>query len=125
MWTPNKILERIANRSLLAGTMFDDLDPDDALDARGNSFDDDWIRAAEAVQAAWEASPSSARANPAIDAVRESAFKRTFNASGGNHDLAATVSDDFEIICKRNLLGLESPFVTKLEEAYEKQQIPH
>jgi hypothetical protein len=57
--------------------------------------------------------------------VREAAFKRTFDASGGHHDLAATVSDDFELICRRALLGVELPFITALEQAYDAQQIPH
>ncbi len=104
--------------------MFDDLDSDAVLDARDDTFDDNWIRAAEAVQAAWEGSTESVRYTSAIEAVRETAFKRAFNGTCGNHDLAATVSDDFEIICKRHVLELDSPFVTALQVAYDAHQIP-
>ena len=104
--------------------MFDDIDPDAVVDARDDSFDDDWIRAAESVEAAWQDSPDQSKHAPAIDRVREAAFKRTFNGSGGNHELAAIVSDDFEIICKRTLLGTDSPFIVGLETAYNAHQIP-
>ena len=117
-------MKRISNRSLLPDTTFNDLDADALLDSRDDPFDDDWIRSAEAVQAAWQDFPDRDRYTPVIDEVREAAFKRTFNASNGNHDLAATVSDDFEIICKRSWLGIESPFITELQQAYDAQQIP-
>jgi len=125
MWTPDEAMNRIANRSLLPDAMFEALDSDAVLDARDDSFDDDWIRSAEAIQAGWQEFSDSARHTAAIDGVREAAFKRAFNASHGNHDLAATVSDDFEIICKRSLLEIESPFIIGLQESYDAQQIPH
>lgn len=104
--------------------MFESLDADALLDKRDDSSDDDWVRAAESLQKEWEHSPDVSRATPAIDAVREAAFKRAFEASGGHHDLAATVSDDFDLICRRALLGVELPFITALEQIYESHQFP-
>jgi hypothetical protein len=125
MWTPQSVVERIANGSLLPDSMFESLDADTCLVERDDTFDDDWVRAAESLQFAWDNYPDFIRVAAAVDAVREAAFKRTFDASGGNHDLAATVSDDFDLISRRALLGMELPFVTALEQAYEAQQIPH
>ena len=125
MWTPQTVTERIASGSLLPDSMFESLDVDTLLDERDDTFDDDWVRAAESLQFAWDHHPDASRATPAVDAVREVAFKRTFDASGGNHDLAATVSDDFDLICRRALLGVELPFITALEQAYDAQRIPH
>ncbi len=125
MWTPQTVIERIASGSLLPDSVFGSLDADALLCERDDSFDDDWVRAAESVQFAWERHPNASHNTPAVDAVREAAFKRTFHASGGHHDLAAAVSDDFELICRRALLGIESPFITVLEEAYDAHQIPH
>ena len=124
MWTPKEVIERISSRTLLPDSMFKSIDPDEVLDARDDSFEDDWLRAAEALQAAWERSPDAESEAATIDAVREVAFRHTFDASGGHHDLAATVSDDLEVICKRAFLGAESPFITSLEEAYDAHQIP-
>jgi hypothetical protein len=125
MWTPEDAIKRISNGSLLPDVAFNDLDTDALLDARDGSFDDDWIRSAEIIQAAWQQFADNALYTSAIDAAREAAFKRAFNASHGHHDLAATVSDDFEIICKRSLLGIELPFIIGLQEAYDAQQIPN
>lgn len=126
MWIPQSVTERIANGSLLPDSMFESLEPDTLLDQRDSScFDDDWVRSAEALRPAWDRFPDARAANSAIDAVRELAFKRAFNASGGNPDLAAAVSDDFELICRQALLRVESPFITALKQAYEASEIPH
>lgn len=125
MWTPQAVTERIASGSLLPDSMFKSLDADTLLSERDDSFDDDWVCAAKSLQCAWDRYPGAARDTPTVDAVREVAFKRTFDASGGHHDLAATVSDDFDLICRRALLGVDLPFITTLEQAYDAQQIPH
>jgi hypothetical protein len=124
MWTPQTVTERIASGSLLPDSMFASLDADALLDKRDDSSDDDWVRAAESLQYEWDRYPDASRATPWIDAVREAAFKRTFEASGGHHDLSATVSDDFDLICRRALLGIELPFITALEQTYEAHQFP-
>ena len=125
MWTPQTVLNRIVSQSLLADAMFTTFDADALLDQRDQTLDDGWVRAAKTLQAAWDRHPDAIRMTPAIDAVREAAFKRVFAASGGNHDLAAVVSDDFELICRRALLGVDVPFILMLQEAYDSQQIPH
>jgi hypothetical protein len=125
MWMPQTVTERIANGSLLSDSMFESLDADTLLDARDDSFDQDWVCAEESLQFAWDRHPDAGREAPWVDAVRGAAFKRTFDASGGHHDLAATVSDDFDLICRRALLGVELPFITALEQAYDAQQFPH
>ncbi|HZR18793.1 MAG TPA: hypothetical protein VFE51_16005 [Verrucomicrobiae bacterium] len=104
--------------------MFETLDADVLLDERDDSSDDDWVRAAEYLQYAWYRNPDAARATPAVVDMRKAAFKRTFEASGGHHDLAATVSDDFDLICRRALLGVELPFISALEQAYEAHRFP-
>ncbi|MFO1485991.1 MAG: hypothetical protein U1F71_21700 [Verrucomicrobiaceae bacterium] len=124
MWTPQTVKDRIATGSLLPDSMFESLDADSLLDRRDDSSDDDWVRAAESLQHEWDRYPDASRATPAIDAVREAAFIRTFDAAGGHHDLAATVSDDFELICRRALIGVEIPFITALEQAYDAHQFP-
>jgi hypothetical protein len=125
MWTPQIVLERITSGALLPDSMFESLDADELLSERDYSFDDDWVRTAESLQHAWERNSDASSATPAVTAVREVAFKRTFSASGGNHELAATVSDDFDLICRRALLGVEEPFIAALQQAYDGQQIPH
>jgi hypothetical protein len=125
MWTPSEVMERIANESLLPDSMFEEVDADAALDDRDDDFDDDWVRAAEAVEAAWEAARALRTQSRRIDRVKEKAFKRVFSASGGHHDLAAAVSDDFELICKRALTNFDCPFIAVLEQAYEAKRFPH
>lgn len=124
MWTPQIVTERIASGTLLPDSMFESLDADALLDDRDSTFDGDWVRTAASLQYEWDGYPNANRAIPAIDAVREAAFKRAYSASGGHHDLAATVSDDFDLICRRALLGVELPFITALEQAYDAHQFP-
>jgi len=124
MWTPQTVTERIANGTLLPDSMFASLDADAFLDGCDSSSDDDWVRAAESLQYEWDRYPDASRVTPEIDVVREAAFKRTFHASGGHHDLAATVSDDFDLICRQALVGVEIPFITALEHTYDSHRFP-
>ncbi len=104
--------------------MFEGLDAYKLLDARSGFFDKNWMLSFGEIESAWRQFRDSVRNEPAMVKLREAAYIRAFSASGGNPDLAATVSDDFEIICKRTLLGLDMPFVAWLEEVYEAQRIP-
>lgn len=124
MWTPQAVIERIDHGSLLPDSIFESLDADALLTERDGAFDDDWVRAAESLQFAWDSHPADRGDTLAINAAREAAFKRAFDASHGHHELAATVSDDFDLICRRVLLGVEVRFITALEQAYDAHRIP-
>jgi hypothetical protein len=104
--------------------MFEGLDVDALLKQRGDSFDADWIRAAEPVQIAWERGAISRADDSLIDGVWEEAFKRTLARSNGDHDLAETVADDFAIICKQALTNVDSEFIARLRAAYDSNRIP-
>jgi hypothetical protein len=51
------VTDRIASGSLLPDSMFESLDADTLLNDRDDSFDDDWVRAAESLQFAWVVIP--------------------------------------------------------------------
>jgi len=104
--------------------MFADLDPDAVLRQRDDFFDATWIRAAEPVQIAWENAAKLNGGETVIARVRDAAFDRVIELSGGDEDLAGTVADDFEIICKQIVTGVPSPFIAKLREKYDRNQIP-
>ena len=125
MWEPTAVIERIKRGELLPDSMFGDLDPDALLTERDYSFEGDWLRAAEGIEADWQElltrRPELARI---IDRVRETAFRRSFEASRGHHDLAAMTSEDFEIICKHAVLGAECPFTVAMQGAYDAHRFP-
>ena len=105
--------------------MFAGLDADSILRQRDDAFDQAWIRAAEPIQIAWEKSARSRSTQSEIDAVRQAAFEKVLQLSEGDEDLAGTVGDDFEIICKQAITGSPSPFIDSLRESYESNRIPH
>lgn len=66
MWTPQTVTKRIASGSLLPDSMFELLDADTLLDQRDDSSDDDWVRAAESLQYAWDHYPDAGPAPPRL-----------------------------------------------------------
>lgn len=114
----------LAAGTLLAPSTFEGIDPDELLDRREEGdFEDDWIRAAEDVQAEWEDSATARIHQTDIDGIRELVFKTTYNATQ-NAELAATVSDDFELIGKASAMALESPYIGQMLKTYEAGGIP-
>ncbi len=98
-----------------------DLDCDCALVSRdAEPFDACWMTAFDEV----DGDPGAALGKPAVDALREKAFRLAFRASG-NAGVAACVSDDIELIARSCLSGRIDGWPTHvLWEAYRNGRFP-
>ncbi|HDR9588585.1 hypothetical protein [Burkholderia stabilis] len=98
-----------------------DVDCDSALDRRdAGPFDAQWMAAFDAT----DGDPGAAIDTPAVDALREKAFKLAFVASG-NAGVAACVSDDIELIARSRLSGCIDGWPERiLWDAYKDGRFP-
>ncbi|RAP97318.1 hypothetical protein DPR02_38690 [Burkholderia cepacia] len=110
--------------SLSAPGFFDflaDLDCDRALDSRdAEPFDAQWMASFDEI----DGDPGAVLDRPAVDALREKAFKLAFGASG-HAGVAACVSDDIELIARSRLSGRTDGWPTSvLWNAYRSGRFP-
>ncbi|RQR26524.1 hypothetical protein [Burkholderia sp. Bp9142] len=98
-----------------------DVDCDRVLASRDAApFDACWMTAFDEV----DGDPGAALDKPAVDALREKAFRLAFRASG-NVDIAACVSDDIDLIARSRLSGRTDGWPTRvLWDAYRNGRFP-
>lgn len=94
---------------------------DEMLKSRDSAeFENDWLKVFEMLEQK-EFSDSDAAL---IDEIREIAYKKTY-ASTNHAELAAYVADDFEMITKSLLSGLNDEWLNALLLAYLQGLFPH
>ena len=122
---PAEILRRIVEGSLLAADVVRGLDHDAILDARDGdaAFELEWTRCYKAIEAQWPAADIDAETARAVEDVRREAFLAVSRATV-QHEIASYVSDDFDLIGRGAILGLDDAFLNGLWEAYDRQEIP-
>ncbi|NHZ42630.1 hypothetical protein [Massilia aquatica] len=87
-------------------------DWDAALDARDSpAFDADWLESNEKLAVGYPVDET------ATMEVREAVFQTVFRLTA-NPDLAAYVSDDFDLITQANLHGADIAFIRRLWDSY-------
>ncbi|WP_230938240.1 hypothetical protein [Burkholderia territorii] len=98
-----------------------DVDCERALTRReAEPFDVCWMTAFDEI----DGDPGAALDKPAMDALREKAFRLAFRASG-NADIAACVSGDIELIARSRLSGRTDGWPTRvLWDAYTNGRFP-
>ncbi len=103
----------------LSGNDFDDL-----LDARDASeFASPWTTAYDATSKLYTEYNSLQSEKVRIDKVREHIYKRVYNRTEVS-DLASYISDDFDLILKSLLTGIENDWVNSLWLSYKGGDIP-
>jgi hypothetical protein len=111
---------RIQEGYVLGEETFRNIELDRALEGRDDEwFDTTWMVSFNRLKS----QVLSLSQKAAIDEVRELAFKKTYEFCS-DADLAAYVSDDFELICKVLLLGLDDHFIFALWQCYKSGVIP-
>jgi hypothetical protein len=83
----------------------------------GRDFDDAWIRSFRSL------SDTRQDDQAAVRLIREQAFKSAYEKTGSS-DIAAFVSDDFELIVRAALTGSEDKWVAGLRDAYASGGFP-
>jgi hypothetical protein len=115
-----QLINSINNDDLLGDKVFKDLDLDEVLDARDEEhFDKSWIETFKLIDKL-TLKRSDAQL---IDNIREISFKKTYKYCEDS-DLAACVSDDFELIAKALYFNLSDPFINSLWISYKNHNIP-
>jgi hypothetical protein len=94
---------------------------DEMLESRdGAEFESDWLRVFETLEQKEFSNADIAL----IDEIREIAYKKSF-ASTNHAELAAYIADDFELIVKSLLSGLNDEWLNALLLAYLQGLFPH
>jgi len=95
---------------------------DDHLELRDKPrFADAWMASYSRVESA--VASLSAGSRSAIDRIRETAYRETFDLSQ-SPDLAGYVSDDFGLISEAIVAGIDDPWVEGLLDCYISGRVP-
>jgi hypothetical protein len=122
--SPNEMTASILAGSLLPSSMFENLDCNPILDARDNdtSFEHEWIATHEELKSSWQ-TKTNPQDSAALDDLRREAFLAVFAATKSD-DLAASVSEDFELIGLAALLHAENSLTERFWASYNAGRIP-
>lgn len=122
---PSQILQRILDGSLLPPNVIATLDHDAILDARDGDaeFVAKWTRHFNEIEARWPTANVSKEGESLLTDIRRESFL-TVSRATGQHEVASYVSDDFDIIVRGSLLGLDDNFLNSLWDAYSQNEIP-
>lgn len=101
------------------------LDHDAILDARDSdaAFETEWTRCYNEIENNWASADVDQEAAALKDDIRRESFLSVSRATA-QHEIASYVSDDFDIIVRGSLLGMNEPFLNRLWEAYNRNEIP-
>lgn len=119
------MLARIMSGSLLPPETVAALDHNAILDARDGDaeYEAEWLRCYRTIEEQWNAAEIDAAATALKEDVRRESFL-TVSRATTQHEIASYVSDDFDIIARAALLGMNDPFVNRMWEAYDRGEIP-
>jgi hypothetical protein len=118
------VLLRIADGTLLPASYYCQLDCDAALDVRnGDEFDAAWVLQYEEVERRWTEAAYSAEARTLAEDIRRESFLAVSRATR-QHEIASYVSDDFDLIVRGRLVGVEGGLVGLLWDAYDRGEFP-
>jgi hypothetical protein len=119
------VLSRISDGTLLPASYYGQLDCDGVLDARdGRDFDAAWVRQSREVELRWAEAEVSAEARALAEDIRRESFLAVSRATR-QHEIAGYVSDDFELIVRGRLAGVEGGLIGQLWSAYDRGEFPH
>lgn len=106
--------QKIFNHKTFSGNI------DDLLDFRDEvEFDSEWMRIYDVL----EQYSMDEDTEKEIAEVRQAAFQTAYDLSNSS-DIAACVSDDFEIICKAYVIGLKDRWMNGLVKTYVQHRFP-
>lgn len=123
--TPTEVLARIKDGSLLSAAMIAGLDHDTILDGRDGDavFQSQWIRCNNQIEEQWRFADVKPELTSRIEDVRRESFLTVTRATT-QHEIASYVSDDFDLIVRGAVLGMNDDFLNSLWDAYNRNEIP-
>lgn len=120
------VLSTIADGTLLPGAHFEGLNCVAALDHRDEDteFDTAWDQAFAEVERRWASANIPGEARTLVEDIRRESFLAVFRPTR-HHEMASCVSDDFDLIVRSRLTGLQNGFLDRLWEAYQRGEFTH
>lgn len=111
--------------SLLSPDIIRILDHDAILDARDGDakFETEWLQCYNNLEAIWPIANVTKEIVVLCEEIRRESFLAVSRATI-QHEIASYVSDDFDIIIRGAILGLEKDFLNRLWSAYDRNEIP-
>ena len=123
--TPTEVLTRIKGGSLLPPSAIAAFDHDSILDERDSDADfvAQWMRCYNQIEDQWRSAEVKQELTTLIEDVRREAFLSVSRATT-QHEIASYVSDDFDLIVRGSVLGINDDFLNSLWDAYNRTEIP-
>lgn len=124
--TPAEILRRIMDRSLLPPDVMRGLDHNAILNARDGDakFESEWLRCHKEIEAKWPTANVAKETAACSEDIRRESFL-TVSRATTQHEIASYVSDDFYIITRGSILGLDDDFLNSLWDSYDRNEVPY
>jgi hypothetical protein len=117
MQSLNNILELLKKKKILIRKALKSIDLDEILESREDpGFDKNWISRFEQIESKYK-SKNDSLAESIVEQIREKSFKLVFSATEDD-DLAAYVSDDFELICMHICEAKHDAWIAGMLEMY-------
>ena len=122
---PTEILTRIEDGTLLPPATIAKLDHDAILDERDcdAAFEAEWTRCYKEIEKNWAAFDVDQKTAGLVDDIRRESFLSVSRATT-QHEIASYVSDDFDMIVRGSILGMNDPFLDRLWDVYNRSEIP-
>jgi hypothetical protein len=119
------ILDGIASGKLLPAPYFQSLDCSRVLDSRDQDevFDSEWARLFAELQHRWSAAKIAEGPRKLVEDIRRESFMAVSRATKQN-EIASYVSDDFDLIIRGKLVGMDDNFLGQLWATYERGEVP-
>lgn len=116
----NILNQKIVNNELWDSDYLKQIDIDELLDKREEAeFDSEWIRVYELAKN----NKLTKETELIVNEIRENAFRRIYCITNSS-DLAAYVSDDFELLCKLYIMKVRDEWLSKFVNVYLQKRIP-
>lgn len=117
------LLAGIRAHELVSPDYYANLNCDEALDQRDScrEFGSEWMRVHRLTESRWGSDQSVLKIK--IDTIRKESFLLVSEATN-HHEIASYVSDDFDLISRYSVLGIEDTFVDQLWRSYQSGAFP-
>ncbi len=116
-----KLLNKIETGKMFSADYLQNLDEDEVLDLRDESeFEDEWLRVSNRVESA----EFTEKENDLIKKICKQAFLKVYDATQSG-ELSGYISDDFEMISKAMVMGLDDGWLNALILSYANLEFPY
>ena len=115
-----QLLSKIQEEKIISEKIFENLDADSFLELRDEEeFDKEWMRVYNFILG----KKIEHEAKMEIDIIREEIYMKAYKFSNSS-DIAACISDDFEMICNAYILDVNDDWLNAMIDSYANNTLP-